>query len=260
MPIPAGAVSTGTVQFQIDGTNFGNPITLVGGVATSSADSSLPVGADTITAIYSGDTNFITSNNSVTQTVFQYTTTTSVTSTANPSVSGQPVTFTATVAANTSGAVPTGTVHSRSTARTSAVPYPGGRRFHQQCRLLALGGDPHDRGHLQRRALITSNNTLTQTVSHDTTTTTLSSTVGQAGPILYVSEFISGNIETFNTTATNPPPTTFASLGQNGPLGLALDASDNLYAGIFNYSVSPFVSMIEKFTPGGVGGVLPRQV
>ena len=79
--------------------------------------------------------------------------------------------------------------------------------------------------------------------------------MGQAGSILYVSEVISGRIESFTTTSTNPQPTTFASLGQNSPEGLALDASGNLYVGTFNTSTYPLVSTIEKFTPGGVGSV-----
>src|SRR5262249_20136769 len=49
---------TGMVQFQIDGTNFGSPVSLNGGLATSLATSSLSASAHTVTALYSGDTNF----------------------------------------------------------------------------------------------------------------------------------------------------------------------------------------------------------
>jgi hypothetical protein len=52
---------TGSVQFQIDGANFGTPVTLVNGSATSGSTSWSTVGSHTITAIYSGDTNFKTS-------------------------------------------------------------------------------------------------------------------------------------------------------------------------------------------------------
>jgi sugar lactone lactonase YvrE len=95
---PGAGTPTGTVQFQIDGTNFGTAVTLVGGSATSGADSSLSVGAHAIKALYSGDSNFTTSNNTITQTVFQDSTTTTLASTSNPSVYGQSVTFTATLA------------------------------------------------------------------------------------------------------------------------------------------------------------------
>jgi Bacterial Ig-like domain (group 3)/Fibronectin type III domain len=49
------SAATGTVQFQIDGTNFGSAVSLSGGKATSGATASLTVGSHNITAIYSGD-------------------------------------------------------------------------------------------------------------------------------------------------------------------------------------------------------------
>jgi hypothetical protein len=49
----------GTVQFQIDGNNFGQPVPLANGSATSGATSSLSLGSHTITAIYvPGESNF----------------------------------------------------------------------------------------------------------------------------------------------------------------------------------------------------------
>src|SRR5207249_2401981 len=76
------------------------------------ATSALSVGTHSITAVYGGDTNFITSTSSaVSQVVNQASTTTAVTSSANPSVFGQSVTFTATVTATAPGAgTPSGTV------------------------------------------------------------------------------------------------------------------------------------------------------
>jgi hypothetical protein len=57
---PAQGTPTGTVQFQIDGSNFGNPVTLSGGSATISTGS-LAAGSHTVSAIYSGDSNFASS-------------------------------------------------------------------------------------------------------------------------------------------------------------------------------------------------------
>jgi subtilase family serine protease len=64
MVAPGGAVTlsatvtgnnpTGTVQFQVNGANFGTPVALVNGVATLTT-TSLPAGSDTISAVYSGD-------------------------------------------------------------------------------------------------------------------------------------------------------------------------------------------------------------
>jgi large repetitive protein len=104
-----GAVTPGgTVQFSDNGTNVGAPVTLVNGVAT------LPIllstgGTHTIKGTYNGDTNFNGSNGSFSETVNAGTaTTTTIASSQNPSVFGQPVTFTATVTG--SGGTPTGSV------------------------------------------------------------------------------------------------------------------------------------------------------
>jgi hypothetical protein len=53
----SGSGETGTVQFVIDGSNVGSPVTLSNGTATFTT-SSLSTGTHTVTADYSGDTNF----------------------------------------------------------------------------------------------------------------------------------------------------------------------------------------------------------
>jgi len=64
-----GGTPTGTVQFQVDGVNFGAAETLTGGAASIS-DSSLSAGNHTITALYISDsTNFISSQDDVVQNV-----------------------------------------------------------------------------------------------------------------------------------------------------------------------------------------------
>ena len=92
-PPPAGD----TVNF-FDGTNYIGSGTLDGSGTATLSTSSLTLGANSITAVYGGDANFVTSTSPVTsQTVGQGITTTIVSSSANPSEIGQPVTFTATV-------------------------------------------------------------------------------------------------------------------------------------------------------------------
>ncbi|MGC4121613.1 MAG: Ig-like domain repeat protein [Myxococcales bacterium] len=93
---PAGA--TGTVQFRADGSNLGSPVALSGGVATY-ATSSLAVGTRAITAIYSGDGNYLTATGSLSggQVVNKATPTMALASSLNPSLFGQTVTFTATM-------------------------------------------------------------------------------------------------------------------------------------------------------------------
>ena len=99
--------ATGTVQFYADGATLGGPVNLSSGEATAST-ASLTVGTHVITATYSGDANYTASNGRLVpdQVVSKIATTTSLASSANPSVFGASVTFTATVAPS----VATGTV------------------------------------------------------------------------------------------------------------------------------------------------------
>ncbi len=60
--LPGSGAPTGTVQFLIDGANFGSPVTLTNGGATSPSTASLAAGNHTVTAFYAGDNNFTTSN------------------------------------------------------------------------------------------------------------------------------------------------------------------------------------------------------
>ncbi|MFG2196601.1 Ig-like domain repeat protein, partial [Streptomyces sp. NPDC048639] len=109
---PGSGTPTGTVTFVIDG---GAPMTapLVGGQASVST-SALGVGSHTVTATYGGDASFAPSTGNDTQTVQAQpvtATTTAVTSSPDPSVVGQAVTFAATVAPVDPGSgTPTGSV------------------------------------------------------------------------------------------------------------------------------------------------------
>ena len=61
---------TGSVQFQIDGSNFGSPVTLDNnGSATSDTISTLTAVGHTITALYSGDPTYAQGSQTLTQTV-----------------------------------------------------------------------------------------------------------------------------------------------------------------------------------------------
>ena len=111
---PAPGTPTGRVDFT-DGATDLTPggINLVAGQATSST-AALAIGTHTIAATYGGDANFSTSqgNDSLAPQVIQQTpTSTLVSSSADPSVFGQQVTFTATVSAVFPAAgTPTGSV------------------------------------------------------------------------------------------------------------------------------------------------------
>ncbi|MEW6217289.1 MAG: Ig-like domain-containing protein, partial [Candidatus Bipolaricaulota bacterium] len=106
-PTPDG----GTVTFKDGTTDISGAVTVASGQAQFST-SSLSTGAHSITAEYSGTTNYDASTSGpLTQTVVKADTSVSVSSSANPSVTGQSVTFTATVSAVSPGSgTPTGTV------------------------------------------------------------------------------------------------------------------------------------------------------
>jgi hypothetical protein len=105
---PGSGIATGTVTFKTAKSTLGIVPLDRSGHATFTT-SSLPAGSTRVFAVYSGDSNFLTSTGNTVQTVRAKTaTTTSLVSSLNPSPFGQAVTFTATVT-STSG-TPTGTV------------------------------------------------------------------------------------------------------------------------------------------------------
>jgi hypothetical protein len=108
---PGSGTPTGTVTFKDGAATLGTG-TLDGAGQATFTTSALTVASHSITAVYGGSASFNGSTSpAVTQTVNQGGTITTVTSSLNPSTSGQPVTFTATVAANAPGtAIPAGTV------------------------------------------------------------------------------------------------------------------------------------------------------
>jgi len=62
---PGAGTPSGTVQFRIDGSNFGSAagVSTAGGVTTASlSTTSLAVGSHTVTASYSGDGSFASSS------------------------------------------------------------------------------------------------------------------------------------------------------------------------------------------------------
>jgi hypothetical protein len=115
---PGSGTPTVTVTFKDGATTLGTG-TLSSG-HTQFTISTLSVGNHSITAVYNGDPNFsISTSTALTQVVNKASTTTRLTSSVNPTVDGQPVTFTATVAAVSPGAgTPTGTVTFKDGATT----------------------------------------------------------------------------------------------------------------------------------------------
>ncbi|MEU9499694.1 Ig-like domain repeat protein [Streptomyces sp. NPDC048196] len=112
-PAPPGAgIPTGSVTFDFGDGSVGVTVPVAGGVATASHTyTSTAASPYTVTAAYSGDADFEASVDTDVQTVTQAESSTTVTSSPDPSVVGEPVTFTATVTTVAPGAgIPTGTV------------------------------------------------------------------------------------------------------------------------------------------------------
>ena len=98
---PVAPAPTGTVTFQDGGVNIAGCVNRpVAARVASCTTAALAVGSHTVTAVYSGNATYATSTSAaVTQVVNIGSTTTIVAPSVNPSVSGQTVTYTATVSA-----------------------------------------------------------------------------------------------------------------------------------------------------------------
>ncbi|MBW4040266.1 MAG: hypothetical protein HIU91_15695, partial [Acidobacteria bacterium] len=106
----AYTVPAGTITFMAGGKPLATATVAANGSASATI-STLGAGTYPITAVYSGSTEYASStSNTVIEVVNGAPTTTTLASSLNPSTFGQPVTFTATVAAPQSPTQPTGTV------------------------------------------------------------------------------------------------------------------------------------------------------
>ncbi|CAN5507343.1 hypothetical protein BH10PLA2_BH10PLA2_04690 [soil metagenome] len=120
-PTTTSGTPTGLVTFLSDGVAIGTAAVGANGQATL-ATTGLSLGTNTITATYGGDTLFGTSSGTSTVTVNKADTTTSLTSSVNPTVFGQSVTFTAVVSINSPGSgFASGTVTFTDTSGASPV-------------------------------------------------------------------------------------------------------------------------------------------
>ena len=105
---PGAGTPTGTLTITQGGTTV--TCTLPSNSACKLVFHPASAGTFTISANYAGDDNFFSSHADFTQSVGQATPAVSLIASANPSVTGQPVTYTATVSAVSGGAQPTGSV------------------------------------------------------------------------------------------------------------------------------------------------------
>jgi len=225
---PGSGTPTGSVAF-MNGTTTLGTVTLSGGTASYST-AKLATGLDTITATYNGSTSFITSSASLNQTVDQDATSGTVTSSLNPSVYGQSVTFTAIVSAASPGSgTPTGTVNfmDGSTTLNTATLNGSGKATFKTSALLA-GSQSITVVYSGDTNFVTSTSPiLSQTVNLDSTTTKLSSSNSSS---------VYGQSVTFTATVSANSP------GSGTPTGTVafMDGSTSLGTGTLSGGVATF--------------------
>ena len=221
---------TGTVQFSIDGSKFGSAVALAGGSATSGSISTLKLGNHTVTASYSGDGNFTASTApSFTQVVNQDNTTTNLVVTVNPSVYGQSISFTASVAAVAPGTgTPSGSVTFSDGSTLGTVTLTAGAATYTTTR-LATGQQSITAAYNGNSTFATSTSALTQTVNQDGTSTVVTAS---ANPSVF------GQSVTFTATVSPAAP------GSGTPTGSVtfMDGSTTLGSGTLNGSGAATIS------------------
>ena len=238
---PASGARTGTVDFQVGGVSIAGcsaQVVPASGKATCAAVA-LAVGTNTITALYSGDTNFAPSSSlPFPQAVNQGATTTKVASSLNPSSTSVAVTFTATVAA----------VAPASGTRTGTVAFEDGGLAVAGCtaqvlgaagtatcatNALAAGGHAITAVYSGDGNFITSTSPpLTQTVVTTTTTTVISST----NPSVF------GQSIQYTATVAGGPAVTGAITFRDGGANIAGCVAVVMAAGSASCTVSPTVA------------------
>jgi hypothetical protein len=254
----SGATPTGSVTFKDGATTIGTG-TLNGSGQATFVTSALALGSHSISAVYGGDANFVGSTSTVvTQVVVQSASTTALTSSANPSAAGMPVTFTAAVTGT--GGTPTGTVTLKDGATTigSSTLDGGG---HATFAISALAAGSHSLtavyGGDSNFASSTSP-VLTQTVNAVASTTALTATPNPAAsgaPVTFTAT-VSGTggtptgTVTFKDGATTLGSSTLdgtghasfttSSLASGGHSITAVYGGDNTFAA----STSPTVSLL----------------
>jgi len=200
---------TGTVQFAIDGTNFGSPVSLnSSGQATSPSVSSLSVGSHTITATYSGDATYTGSSGNLTQTVQQAPAITTASSTTF--TVGTPGSFTVTA---------TGFPHP---SLTESGNLPAGVSFHDNGNGTAtLSGTPAAGTAGTYPLILTASNGVGSPATQSFTLT-----VNQGSAITSASSttFTVGSAGSFTVTATGSPT---PSLSESGNLPAGVTFHDN---------------------------------
>jgi hypothetical protein len=248
-----GAVPTGSVTFKEGSTTVGT-VALASGQASFTATFTTKESVS-ITASYSGDQNYkATNSNVIKQVVQQYTTSTALVSSVNPSAYGEAVTLSATV--SSAGPTPTGTVTFKngSAALGSAALSGGVAKITKSTLPVATstitasyGGDTTDAK--------SASSALEQVVEKATSTTAVVSSLNPS---------TAGKTVTFTATVTSPttkPTGTVTFMDGTSELG-----SKTLASGKVSYSTKALsagshnITVVYEGTAGISGSTSPVLV
>ncbi|MGV8832255.1 MAG: Ig-like domain repeat protein [Devosia sp.] len=224
--VTGATTPTGMVTFKDGATTLGTD-TLDGAGQASFSTSALTIGSHDITAVYGGDAVFSTSTSSIlTQVVTAKPTSTSLASSANPSVVGGAITFTAAVTGTT---MPTGMVTFKdgaTTLGTDTLDGAGEARFSTSALAVGshditvvYGGDPSFSA--------STSSILTQVITANPSATSLASSTNPSGV---------GDAVTFTATVTGATTPTGMVTFKDGATTLGSDTLDG--AGQASFSTS----------------------
>jgi hypothetical protein len=260
----SGAIPNGdTVTFYDGAVSIGTGTTKNG--AAILATSTLAVGTHSITATYTGDGTYLTSTSKVFRQVVSLSpTVTTLVSNANPSVYGQSVILTATVAPASGSGIPTGNVIFKNGAATIASASLVNGSAAVTTSTLAAGSLPLVASFGGDATFATSNSaTLTQVVKQATTETTLTaspnpSSLGQTVTFTatVTSEYagaVSGSVSFMNGSKTLGSATIAKgkAIFTNAFSATGTDSITAVYAGDANNqaSTSPAVNQVVTTAP-----------
>ena len=222
---PGSGTPTGTVTFY-DGATLLGTGSLSSGTATYNTASLAVGGSHSITVVYSGNSSFLGSTSSATtQVVNRASTTTTLIAAPNPSVFGQSVTFTATVAAVAPGSgTPTGTATFYDGATLLGTGSLSSGTASLSTNSLAVGNS-----HSITVVYAGDNNFLTSTSSAMTQTVNLPPTITSANNTTFVLGLVSNS---FQVTATGFPANLAYTISAGTlPNGVILNSSTGLISG-----------------------------
>jgi hypothetical protein len=244
---PPTTIPTGTVTFTDGSTKLGT-VTLDATGAAQLSTSFATAGTQSILASYSGDSSYSPSSATLAETV-QAVTTLQLTSSANPSVYGQPVTFTAVIPATTSSSGNTTTNPTSGTVTFTidmgtpvVVPISSGKAIYTTA-TLALGTHSVVAAYSGGSLATPSQATLSQVVSQAGSTATLAASGSfVAGQPLTLSAMVgakapgaglpTGNVAFYDGTTLLGTSPIVAAAATNGVLTSANSATLTLTSGL----------------------------